>query len=188
MDLNELFFESQLNEFELPYSRTQAAKDSIVGGIKGLVGGGQKEQGNASTGEMANQYYNDFKYYVGTQGLNGKKYIEAQVLIDWMNSKGFDTSVVSKEPSDMISPKEAASFILLASRKKKRLGANQMQQKPQDKTQATVSSPINQKEQEPTSEKPQVQQVPQQVSNSILKVINSLSSPDRDTLIKYLKS
>lgn len=161
----------QLNEFERPYSRTAAAKDKVVGRVKSFFGGGEKEQGNAETGEMANGYYKDFKHYVGTQGLAGKSMIEAQVLIDWMNGRGFDASVVQKQPQDLISPKEAAEMILVGSRKKKRLG-----QAPAAPTTSPTQAP-------PATPKP----APSDSNTKLIDILTTLSATDRAKLISYLK-
>lgn len=173
MKLDELFENTnhrknheQLNEFGRPYSRTQSAKDAVVGKVKGLFGGGDGEKGNKDVGQLANAYYKDFKYYVGTQGMAGKSMIEASILIDWLTSRGFDKSVVDVNPDDLISPKEAADYIMASARKKKKRGDRRGEPQPQ---------PQNQNSQGPNTESG--------VNNKVTDIYNLIRSlsPDEKT-------
>jgi len=127
MKLQELFENrdlnksEQLNEFTRPYGIGSQLKDKAVGSLKGIFGGGQGEAGNQVSGQLANRLFKDFKHYVGTQGQSGQSHIDKQLLIDYLNGRGFNPALANGL-LDTITPKEAADVLMQAARTKRQMG------------------------------------------------------------------
>lgn len=169
MLLEELYNDNnQLNEFNRPYGMVQNAKDTVKSAVKGVFGGGQREQGNKDAGTMANEYFKEFKRYAGTQGAAGKSMIDIKILKDWIKGMGIDYEINIPD-GRLISPQEASAQILNATRAKLSYGSlNKQKEQPK------------QAEQKPAE--------PQKTrSNSIVDKIRSLSDEERQELVAILK-
>lgn len=117
MRVEDVFGYQRLNEGPFgPYGVTQKAKDAAVSKVKGVFGGGQREEGNMAAGAKANDLYKDFKRYVGQVVGSGQKYVEAQHLANWAKSKKLDSSVIQQGAQDYITPNDAKKYIMAMAR------------------------------------------------------------------------
>jgi hypothetical protein len=172
MLLEELYNDNKpLNEFNRPYGMVQNAKDTVSSAVKGVFGGGQKEQGNKDAGTMANDYFKAFKQYAGTQGAAGKSMIDVKILKDWVKGMGIDYDVDIPDGRP-ITPKEAADQVLKATRAKLSYGSLT---KPNDKVKPQEQKQQTQEEQ------------PKRRSSNILDKINQLSPEEKQELADILR-
>ena len=113
--LHELFEDAEpLNE--RPYSRTQSAIDSAKGGVKGMFGSGQVEQGAREAGDVANRLWVDFKRMIG------RKYGKAQSSVPFADVEAFfktnqlDTKGLGSNANRTFTPKDVGNALLAAAR------------------------------------------------------------------------
>ena len=120
--LNELFNEEfskelneqQLNELTRPYSRTASSINRAKSAVKGLVGGGQYEQGAEQAGQIANRFFMDFKRYIGSKYGRKQPYVTYNDVKSFMNSKKLDTSALGTNQNMTYTPKDVADLFLKA--------------------------------------------------------------------------
>lgn len=149
---------------EAPYGAFQNVKDTVASKF-----GGQEAAGNKEVGTEANTLYSGFKKYVGQVSGPGQKFIEAEHLIDYLESKGVNANI-GKKPSDKITPKEAEQLILQAVRNSKRVQPKQTQ--PAANTQTVQQS--QQKPQQPSSSEADLAKQIQSLTPDELKELRRL--------------
>ncbi|AUS02968.1 hypothetical protein NVP2275O_387 [Vibrio phage 2.275.O._10N.286.54.E11] len=163
---------------EAPYGLGAKAKDKAVGGLKGLFGSGQEQQGNQEAGAKANSLMKQFKQYVGRVAGSGKKTIDVQHLFDFLEGKGINSSFVEEfQSGDEITPKQAEGIMLQAARNTFRR-SNPAQAPLQRKGQPVASTTDHK---EPEVKKPKTPSV-----DSILDSIHALSEDDLQELLSKL--
>lgn len=101
---------------ERPYSRSQRATDQVIGRLKGLFGSGQVEQGAISTGDLANQYWSDFKNYIGKKYGKFPDYIPYSDLSAFFKANGLDTNILGVNPDRRFDKKSVAQQLISAAR------------------------------------------------------------------------
>lgn len=172
MRVEDVFGYQRLNEGPFgPYGVTQKAKDSAVAKVKGVFGGGQREQGNMAAGAKANDLYKDFKRYIGQVVGSGQKYVEAQHLMNWAKSKKLNPSVVQQGPQDYITPADAKNYIMTMAR------ASAAYSEPEQK-----AAP----QQEPAKQPAQQKEQPRPEAASVSSLGMQLSPEDRQKLYRML--
>lgn len=120
--LNELFnedfskelHEQQLNELTQPYSRTSSSINRAKSAVKGLVGGGQYEQGAEQAGQLANSYFMNFKRYIGSKYGTKPKFVTYNDVKDFMSTNKLDISGLGSNQNMTFTPKDVAGIFLKA--------------------------------------------------------------------------
>ena len=117
MDIQELYNyelkaeQSQLNEAR-PYGRMTSLADRVKGYMKSFAGGGHSEMGAREIGQMANDLYNNFRYYAGQKGMRGKPTVPYDLVFRFMKGNGMDTSLLGTNRNRSFNP-EAVSRIFM---------------------------------------------------------------------------
>lgn len=160
---------------ERPYSRTQSAIDSAKGKIKGAFGSGQIEQGAAEVGAEANKLWIDFKRFIG------RKYGKAQATVPYadvaafMKGNNLDPKFLGNNTRRSFAPKDVGQVLLSAVRE-------QMNEYPDE-----AGEPQQQQQpQQPPQGQPQQQQQPPQSAGGLQGTLASLSSAEREQLLRLL--
>lgn len=163
---------------ERPYSRTQSAIDSAKGKVKGAFGSGQVEQGAAEVGAEANKLWVDFKRYIG------RKYGKAQQVVPYADVAAFfkgnklDPKFLGNNTRRSFSPKDVGQSLLSAVREYMN---EYRDEEPQNTQEQPQQSGQGQQEQ-PAQGQPQ----PQQQGGGLEQVLSSLSSAEREQLLRLL--
>lgn len=181
--LQELFEGSEpLNE--RPYSRTQSAIDSAKGGVKGLFGSGQVEQGAQESGRIANQLWIEFKRMIGRKYGKPQQAVPYADVYNFFKSSNLDTSELGTNKNRYFSPKDVGNALLQAAREQttaqyKSDEEPEQQNAPasQPQQQAPKSEPVNNPKEEPASTS---------APDSLEGKLASLSAQERNQLLAML--
>lgn len=181
--LHELFEDAEpLNE--RPYSRTQSAIDSAKGGVKGMFGSGQVEQGAREAGDVANRLWVDFKRMIG------RKYGKAQSSVPFADVEAFfktnqlDTKGLGSNANRTFTPKDVGNALLAAAREQ--VTAEYRQSPPEQAPNAPQAAPAQaQSDSESVPVPPQSNPAGQAVDGLEAKIA-SLSKAERDQLLAML--
>lgn len=113
-DFSKELHEQQLNELTQPYGRTTGAINRAKSAVKGLVGGGQYEQGAEQAGQLANRYFMNFKRYIGSKYGRKPQYVTYDDVKGFMDSNKLDSSDLGTNQNMTFTPKDVASLFLKA--------------------------------------------------------------------------
>lgn len=113
-DFSNVLHEQQLNELTQPYGRTTGAINRAKSAVKGLVGGGQYEQGAEQAGQLANRYFMNFKRYIGSKYGRKPQYVTFDDVKGFMDSNKLDSSDLGTNQNMTFTPKDVASLFLKA--------------------------------------------------------------------------
>lgn len=152
--LEEVFNEDsankQLNELTQPYSRTQSAINRSKSAVKGLVGGGQYEQGAEQAGQLANRLFLNFKRYIGTKYGKKPSYVTFKDVAGFMQQNGMDSKLLGNNSNMTYTPKDVANVFLKAAQEmSSRMGDVEPQQQPQAGNAPSTEQPAPQQQQQP---------------------------------------
>lgn len=104
----------QINELTQPYGRTASAINRAKSSVKGLVGGGQYEQGAEQAGQLANRYFMNFKRYIGTKYGRKPQYVTYADVKEFMGSNNLDPAGLGTNQNMTFTPKDVAGLFLKA--------------------------------------------------------------------------
>lgn len=177
--LNELFEDAeQLNE--RPYSRTQSAIDSAKGGVKGMFGSGQVEQGAQESGRIANQLWVDFKRMIGRKYGKSQQSVPYEDVSAFFKSNQLDTSALGTNQNRTFTPKDVGAALLQAARKQTTAQYGQGDKPAQDKPeQQPPAAPEESGETEPAQGQPSD-------SGGLQGRLAALSAQERSQLLAML--
>ncbi len=113
-DFSKELHEQQLNELTQPYGRTTGAINRAKGAVKGLVGGGQYEQGAEQAGQLANRYFMNFKRFIGSKYGRKPQYVTFDDVKSFMDTNKLDSSALGTNQNMTFTPKDVAQLFLKA--------------------------------------------------------------------------
>ena len=124
MHLNELFVYTTPKERidEAPYGMANKIKDKMN------IFDREGSKGNKEVGERANEMMKRFKRYVGQVKGPGTKEIEPNILTDFLSNNGMDPSIVTHQPNQYLTPKDAEQYMMKAARAQAAQAARPQQQ------------------------------------------------------------
>ncbi|WNA15923.1 structural protein [Xanthomonas phage XaC1] len=182
--LEEVFNEDsankQLNELTQPYSRTQSAINRSKSAVKGLVGGGQYEQGAEQAGQLANRLFLNFKRYIGTKYGKKPSYVTFKDVASFMQQNGMDSKLLGNNSNMTYTPKDVANVFLQAAQEmSSRMGDSEPQQQPQ-------AGNAPQQQQPPAGNAPSTVQPQNNSTGTGSGTLSSLSDQERAQLLSIL--
>lgn len=104
----------RIDEITRPYGVGQSIANKAKGAVKGLVGGGQYEQGAAEAGEKANSMFIQFKRYIGRKYGKKPSYVTYNDVAAFMTANGMDVSLLGNNKNATFTPKDVAQVFLKA--------------------------------------------------------------------------
>lgn len=171
-----------------PYSSMSKLKDKAVGATKGLVGGGQVEQGRQEAGKQANLLFKQFKQFLGQSGGDPKMF-DPEILVTFLSrQKGVDVSKLNIPQVNNINLKQTQSALLGAGQQIASMGTNVSARKVQPTNQQTQAQPAPQQpSRQPVQQTKTVSSSGQ--SNELWNKISSIANDDvkREMLLKLIR-
>lgn len=193
MHIQELYnFELQVNSEQLnearPYGRMTSLADRVKGYMKSFAGGGNAEMGAREVGQMANDLYSNFRYYVGQKGMRGKPTVPYDLVYRFMKGNGMDTSGLGTNRNRSFNPEAVSRIFLKATQDMADQYADQ--EIPDDKEPEvgdTSSAQPEQSDAQGQSDDASTPEPAAQPSGGLASQLSSLSADEREQLLSLIQ-